>query len=112
MLSIGVDLVTVESIRVLPGDALAKLFRDFELRDGNPERQAGVFAAKEAFFKALGQKENWHEVWIEHEVSGKPVLKSTLLAQNQNAQVTISHAAGLALAMVLIETPLADGDIT
>ncbi len=104
MYSIGVDLVTVESVRALPKEAAVKVFRDFEFLNKEAEGLAGVFAAKEAFFKALGKKVDWHEVWIEYEQSGKPVLKSTLLAPNQSAQVSISHAGGFAVAMVLIET--------
>lgn len=83
---------------------LSKVFALEELsQNEKAESLAGVFAAKEAFFKAIGKKEDWLDVWIEKDKTGKPSLGTTLLEPSQKATVSISHAGDYAVAIVIIE---------
>jgi holo-[acyl-carrier protein] synthase len=70
---------------------------------------AARFAAKEALVKALDARDifSWHDVEIESQSSGKPFFTFTgaLAARMDGARVhlTLSHDAGIASAMVVIE---------
>lgn len=101
---VGIDLVYLpEFEKKFKNIPLEKVFLDSELSQNKAvESLAGVFAAKEAFFKAIGRKANWLEVWVEKSKSGKPELKSALLTKNQKAQLSISHAGDYAIAVVMI----------
>ena len=72
------------------------------------------FAAKEAFSKALGTgirfPVNWHNVWVENERSGKPVLKfsrplAALLKKRgvKNVYLSLTDEPHLACAFVVVE---------
>lgn len=72
------------------------------------------FAAKEAFLKALGtglrQGLSWKDIEVVHDDLGKPSLSLTGRAQElfREAQLTscflsLSHDAGCAVAMVILE---------
>jgi len=74
---------------------------------------AACFAAKEAALKAFGTgigTLSLRDVWVEHEPSGRPVLrfsdrakaKLTELGANL-AHLSITHAGGLAIAVVILE---------
>ncbi len=102
---LGIDIVYLpefkEKIKSL---SLEKVFLDVELsQNKTQESLAGIFAAKEAFFKAIGRKEDWLSIWIEKEGQGKPQLYSTLIKDNQKAEVSISHSGDYAIAMVMIK---------
>ena len=100
-MKIGIDLVKItEQKNRFSGD-LTKVFTEYELNLGG-DRLAGTFAAKEAFFKAFGCKDDWLSVWIEHETSGKPILRSILLKENEKAEVSISYAGDYVTAVVII----------
>jgi holo-[acyl-carrier protein] synthase len=73
---------------------------------------AARFAAKEALAKALGAPVGlaWHDAWIENESSGRPVLSlrgSVLEAASAlgvtSVHVSLSHDAGIASAVVVLE---------
>lgn len=101
---VGVDLVYLpefeKKFKNIPMD---KVFLESELSENkSKESLAGVFAAKEAFFKAVGRKEDWLSVWIEKTKDGKPEIKALLLDKNEKAQVSISHAGDYAIAIVMI----------
>ena len=106
---LGVDLVYLpEFEKKLKTLDLSKAFLPHELsQNKSVESLAGIFAAKEAFFKAIGKKEDWFSVWIEKNPSagsgqGKPELYSTLIKSNQRAEVSISHAGEYTIAIVMI----------
>ncbi len=119
---VGLGLDVVEVARV--AQALARhgerfLFRCFlpgELaRPHDPEHVAGVFAAKEAAFKALGtgwgQGLGWHDVVVARDAAGKPSLSFRGPAQDvarargvHQIQVSISHERLFAVAVVILET--------
>lgn len=100
-MNIGIDLVKIADIKNKVSGDLAKIFTTSELQS-NLEKLAGIFAAKEAFFKALGHQEDWLSVWIEHENSGKPILKSILPLGDKKVEVSISYAGEYATAFVII----------
>lgn len=102
---LGIDMVHLPEFKKMMGKfPLEKLFLPVELSQNTRiESLAGIFAVKEAFFKTIGKKENWLDVWVEKEASGKPKLYSTLIKNSQKAQVSISHAGDYAIAVVLIE---------
>jgi holo-[acyl-carrier protein] synthase len=75
---------------------------------------AGIFAAKEAALKALGtgwsQGLGWQSVEVVHDAGGAPALvlhdAARTLARRRgvtSAHLTISHAGGLAVAVVVLE---------
>ena len=101
---LGIDIVYLpEFENKFKNISLEKVFLDTELsQNKSKESLAGIFAAKEAFFKALGRKENWLSVWIEKNKNGKPELKSLLLKDKQKAEVSISHAGDYAIAIVIL----------
>jgi holo-[acyl-carrier protein] synthase len=79
------------------------------------------FAAKEAFFKAMGTgihfPVNWHNVWVENARSGKPSLKfskplAALLRKRgvEAVHVSLTDEIGMACAFVVLEgVAAADG---
>jgi holo-[acyl-carrier protein] synthase len=75
---------------------------------------AGRFAVKEAFAKALDGAPGvgWHEVEVRRAPSGRPrlELKGAALALTRKSgverwHVTITHDAGIAAAVVILEGP-------
>ena len=81
----------------------AVVFLNIELsQNKSKENLAGIFAAKEAFFKAIGRKCDWFSIWIEKNKAGKPQLKSTLIGLSKKAEVSISHAGEYAIAVVIL----------
>ncbi len=102
---LGIDLIYLPEFKTkLKTVQLGKFFLEIELsQNKTQESLAGVFGAKEAFFKAIGKKEDWLSVWIEKTKEGKPELKSTLIGSNQKAEVSISHSGDYAVAVVMIK---------
>ena len=100
---LGIDLVYLpEFEKKLKNLELEKIFLSHELiQNKSPESLAGVFAAKEAFFKAIGSKEDWLDVWVEKTAEGKPLLRSTLV-QNKNTELSISHSGDYVIAVVIL----------
>jgi len=100
---LGIDLVYLpEFEKKLKNLELEKIYLSHELTQNKSlESLAGVFAAKEAFFKAIGSKENWLDVWVEKTTEGKPLLRSTL-AQNTNTELSISHSGDYVIAVVIL----------
>ncbi len=98
---LGIDLVYLpEFERKLNGLDLGKIFSSIELsQNKTTENLAGIFAAKEAFFKAIGAKNNWLDVWVEKTKEGKPFMKSVLV-QDQKIELSISHAGDYVIAIV------------
>lgn len=119
---LGTDLIEVERIREKIGKESG--FRELvfskieivycESKTNKFENYAARFAAKEAFFKALGtgwlEGTHFNEVEITNDESGKPVLgllgetQKTLSAWGINKIfVSLSHLKEIALAVVIIE---------
>ena len=102
---LGVDIVYLPEFEgKLKNLSLEKVFLSTELSQNKSEESlAGIFAAKEAFFKAIGRKEDWLSVWIEKTKEGKPQLYSTFIKNSQKIEVSISHAGDYAIAIVMIK---------
>jgi len=104
-MTIGIDLINIKdfSRRLEKKEIVEKIFVKSELEImSNLQESAGIFAAKEAFIKALGKKIDWLEIWVELLPSGKPVIHSPHLKNNQQAEISISHDGDYATAVAII----------
>ena len=118
---VGLDVVSVQRLENLLSEhanATEELFTPAEIAYSHARRRpmehlAGRFAAKEAAFKALGVDPVLGPAWLDIEVhptpSGRPTLRlgGETLRWAQHAglreiEVSITHAAGLAVANVLV----------
>lgn len=108
---IGIDVVDIErfksSLDRTPG-LLEKLFTDAE-RIKPIASLAARFAAKEALAKALstGKSLPWHDAEVINLESGRPAFlfrgKIADLIDGANVHLSLSHDAGIASAMVIVE---------
>lgn len=66
---------------------------------------AARFAAKEAFFKALGRRIGWTDVEVANLPSGQPdlVVHPTADLDFSSSRVSLSHLAEYAVAVVVLE---------
>ncbi len=120
IVGVGIDVCSIERMqRALGrhGDRFAsRICGETELGDlagrDLATGLAGRFAVKEAFAKALDGAPGvgWHDVCVRRTPSGKPVLmlmgRALVLAHECGADtwhVSISHDAGVAAAVVLLE---------
>jgi holo-[acyl-carrier protein] synthase len=123
IVGVGIDSVSIDRIEKLIEKHgrrfLEKVFTDDEIAEGLGRRDSGQyfaarFAAREAFFKALGT--GWgrgislREVSVEREESGRPRLvlspKALQAAEKIGAttsHLSLSHEAGTAQAIVILE---------
>jgi len=107
-----VDLVAVARVERLSarwGERfLRRIFTPVELAATLPRRRrhehlAALIAAKEALIKAHGGFIPWREIEVGHLEGGKP--RFTRLPpelKDKKVELSLSHAAGLAIAVVLI----------
>jgi holo-[acyl-carrier protein] synthase len=114
IVGIGVDLVDIsrfEDKLTKTPKLLERLFSPAEA-EAPLKTLAGRFAAKEALIKALGSSDgiSWQEVEISKNNDGKPMIQTvgqtseTLKAAGvTNLHLSISHDAGMAVAMVVAE---------
>jgi len=121
MSKIGIDIVDMERLTPQMVDRIrVRVFSKSEISEmealRNPRRRieyfAGRFAAKEAFFKALGIgifNAYLDQVEVLADENGKPVIKvsnsvrNTYLSEYGNFLVSISHDGHYAVAVVLLE---------
>jgi holo-[acyl-carrier protein] synthase len=115
VIGVGIDVVDLErfaeSLRRTPG-LLERLFTPGEAGLGGASL-AARFAAKEALAKALGAPGNlaWHDAEVVSESSGRPLfsLRGTVAARAAElgavqVHLSLSHDAGIASAMVVLES--------
>ena len=108
---IGIDVVDIarflESLERTPG-LREKLFTESE-RTKPAQSLAARFAAKEALYKALSPSHGlqWHEAEVINQPNGKPefLFRGEIADLVDGAQVylSLSHDAGIASAMVVLE---------
>jgi holo-[acyl-carrier protein] synthase len=108
---IGIDVVDIErfksSLDRTPG-LVEKLFTENE-RTKPISSLAARFAAKEALAKALsvGKGLPWHDAEILNLESGKPVFlfrgEIAEIIDGADVHLSLSHDAGIASAMVIVE---------
>jgi len=122
IIGIGIDLIEIERVSVKI--SRKKGFKEFvfskkemaycEKKASKFEHYAARFAAKEAFFKAIGtgwvKRTHFNEVEITHDETGKPLLvlrgetKKTLSALGiTNILVSLTHLKTIASAVVIVE---------
>lgn len=105
---VGCDILLLSRIRELMSqpDILKRVFHPSELKKIEPEQLAGIFAVKEATFKALEQKSpSWLQVEITHNNTGKPVLKLSKelnISKIISTDCSISHDGDYIFAVVTI----------
>ncbi len=102
---VGVDLVHIPRLAALLADGtfLRRAFQPAELADGRPEHLAGLLAAKEACFKALGRPTSWPAVAVDT-AHGPPRLQLSPEVAPPNLlslEVSISHEGDYAVAVVV-----------
>jgi holo-[acyl-carrier protein] synthase len=108
---VGIDVVDIDrfkqSLERTPG-LKPKLFTEAELIN-SIQSLAARFAAKEALIKALnaGNGIQWHEAEVVNLKGGKPVFNFygavADLVDGANVHLSISHDAGVATAIVVVE---------
>ena len=108
---IGIDVVDIkrfhESLARTPG-LREKIFTESE-RSVKESSLAARFAAKEALYKALSPVHGlqWHEAEIINLANGKPAFlfrgEIADLIDGASVHLSLSHDAGIASAMVVIE---------
>ena len=105
----GIDLVVIEQFAgslQRGGEAFRRrLFHPPEVAGASTERLAGIFAAKEAAFKALELPAgNWLLLEIRHSAAGRPWIRFDSGyddAHIMSCDLSITHAAGHAMASVV-----------
>ncbi len=110
----GIDIVEIPRIR----SAVETWGDRFLTRILNPEEisyakahavpyphYAGRFAAKEAIYKALGDKTlSWKDITVINAPDGKPVCRINRSIPGQIVHLSISHSKFYAVASAVIET--------
>lgn len=98
---VGTDIVHIPRVeRLMRSEAaLRRMFHPSEL--GSAEHLAGIIAAKEAYFKALGTKPRFLAIEVGHEKSGRPLLKTGM--RHAACDLSISHDKDYAIAVVALE---------
>lgn len=113
VVGIGIDIIEVDRVKKLAEKNprfLQRIFTRQELNYCQKKRNqyqhlAARFAAKEAFFKAIGRKISWTDIETINLSSGKPQLKITSKQRFsfKDAHVSLSHVAEYAVAAVILE---------
>lgn len=114
IIGIGVDFIEVERIKKLAEKKSRFVKRVFTEREidycekkaNKHQHFAARFAAKEAFFKALGRRIKWTDVGIVNLSSGQPQMdiKAKDKFPFAKAHVSIAHLAEYAMAIVILES--------
>lgn len=116
ILGIGIDLVQLRDMITGGVEHYKKLIlneQEEKLLDNIPSQEAqamfiaGRYAAKEALFKALGKYNtdiNYHDVSVLNKKGGYTYIESTLIAENVNVHLTMTHTSESALAFVVVES--------
>ena len=105
-MKLGTDIVHIPRFEKLMENEgfIKKVFHNSECKNYTREHLAGIFAAKEAFFKAANRKMDWLDIEIKNDSSGKPIITlSNELKEVEVVDVSISHDRDYALAAVLVK---------
>ena len=108
MLRTGVDIVHVPRFpRLMDNPAfLAKVFHPSEQKKHDAQHLAGLFAAKEAFFKAIDDGPRWLDIEIKKKATGRPMIVMTGALKDAitECDLSISHDHEYAIAHVVLVT--------
>ena len=105
----GIDIVNLtdfsKSLEQGGQSFLQRVFHPTESAGASFQRLAGVFAAKEAAFKALAlPKGDWHSLEIRHNAEGNPSIVLARFVDREkvlSCDVSISHNGDYAVASVV-----------
>jgi holo-[acyl-carrier protein] synthase len=111
---VGTDIIEIARIR----QAVDKWGSRFLDRIFNPQEIAyaqshalacqhfsGRFAAKEAVYKALGDRTiSWKDITVTNDDSGRPLCRVTGLSPGKTVHLSISHSKYYAVANAIVET--------
>jgi holo-[acyl-carrier protein] synthase len=113
IVGIGIDIIEVDRVARLAEKSprfLERTFTPLEIAYCSKKRNkqqnfAARFAAKEAFFKALGRRVGWKDVELINRPSGQPelVIKEEMPLPFERVHVSVSHLAAYAVAVVVLE---------
>ena len=109
MIKIGIDIVVISRIEKLikKYGLNLKFLNEDEKYTNKAESIAGIFAAKEAFSKAIGSgigKEfSFKDISILKDKKGKPFIKLNSPIPIKNSDISITHDGGFAIAAVIVE---------
>ncbi|NOZ91850.1 holo-[acyl-carrier-protein] synthase [bacterium 3DAC] len=111
IIGIGIDVVDISRIEEIlqkRADTFVKKYFpcEFSAISITPTKVAGLFAAKEAFIKAVGMgmdKTPLSKICIGYDKYGKPYIYGDLVKDSWKVHVSIAHDGGVAVAMVVIE---------
>ena len=111
IVGLGIDLVDIsrfsKSLKV--PNFKQKIF-SFNESTLSPLHLAGRFAAREAFFKALGDQEvfTYKDLEVTNEINGQPKFKFvnelSKYCEDKSIHLSISHTSEYAMAIVIIES--------
>ena len=104
---IGIDMVSDSRLEKKLSDSfLKRVFHPSELGSRQPKKLAGIFAVKEAAFKALNLKAgSWLEVEVTKQQSGRPqvILSKSVKPKNLlSIDCSISHEGGITIAAIIV----------
>ncbi|MBF0388050.1 MAG: holo-ACP synthase [Candidatus Omnitrophica bacterium] len=112
----GIDIIEISRIRTAVskwGDRfLERVFNPQEISYAQEhiipfQHYAGRFAAKEAIYKALGDRAvTWKDITICNDPAGKPSCIVRGLADNKAIHISISHCRYYAVASAVVEEVL------
>jgi holo-[acyl-carrier protein] synthase len=113
IVGIGIDIIEVDRVARLAGKSPRFLERTFTPREiaycsekkNKHQNFAARFAAKEAFFKALGRRIGWKDVELVNRTSGQPdlIIRGEMATIFKRVHVSVSHLAAYAVAVVILE---------
>jgi len=101
----GIDIVYIPKFEKLMENEgfIKKVFHASECSNYNAEHLAGIFAAKEAFFKAVNKKPQWLKIEVKNKKTGKPILLAKeLKGKIKDIDISISHDKDYAIATVCL----------
>jgi len=114
-MKIGIDIIDIERM-IMSKEKLARIFTEnemefFQNKNWEIESIAGLFCAKEAFFKAIGTGvilSQLHDIEVRHNQQGAPFFKLSPRLINEHhlstakIHLSISHAKTVAIAVCII----------
>ena len=104
----GIDIVHLkrfEKTMMSNNSILLKIFHPSEIRLGSSHSLAGIYAVKEAVFKAFDmKKKNWHDIEVGYQESGKPQFRLLIdeMPKIISIDTSISHEGDYLVGMVTI----------
>lgn len=111
-IKLGIDIVHIPRFERLVRNKsfVDKVFHKSEIsKNYSSEHLAGIFAAKEAFFKAVNKgreiSPKWHDVEVRNKKNGKPELlvSNDLRKYINETDVSISHDEDYAIGAVICQ---------